>query len=531
MRSKTSGVLRTLSLGACLVAAGARTAGAQSPLMARADSAYAAQDAALARQLYEDVLRTNPKQSRAVFRLAGLEPRADRALALLQRYCELEPGDAWGRLALSDRLARMGRTREALIANDSAAALAPGERDVAMGRARIFQRAGQRRQALQVLAQWTDGHPQDAEAWDQLGREQLRAGQQRKAIRSFTRADSLGGVAGSALRLRAARSAAAPAVEPLGGYQRDSDGNVARVAGLRGDMLVADGARVGLAARRGEVGDDSLTSQSTSVHGTLQLRPDPALRLNVDGSIRQFDDPTGARWTHPEIDAQLRLRGSARGPALDVRGQHLTLGASPLLVRNQVTRSELRAMLDLPVGALRLRPGGRVGVVQAAVPVVLSGVPLPPMGPRSSPQQRNAERNTRAGFDASLAWPVTAAFEWSAQYHRLSYQRSSDAGYFAPRVAETIESGIYTEVGSDGPVSLAADVGGGVQRMAPHGTSVGEWAAAFRVWSALTVPFQPGRSLWAELEAYDALFAPTSVATSTSWRYLALSLGVRWSIR
>lgn len=188
-------------------------------------------------------------------------------------------------------------------------------------------------------------------------------------------------------------------------------------------------------------------------------------------------------------------------------------------------------MLDVPVGALRLRPGGRVGVVQAAVPVVLSGVPLPPMGPRSSPLQRSAERSTRAGFDASLAWPVTPAFEWSAQYHRLSHQRSSDAGYFAPRVAETIESGIYTEVGSDGPVSLAADVGGGVQRMAPHGTSVGDWAAAFRVWSALTVPFRPGRSLWVELEAYDALFAPTSVATSTSWRYLALSLGVRWSIR
>ena len=74
VRSKTSAVLRTLSLGACLVAAGARAAGAQSPLLARADSAYAAQDAALARRLYEDVLRTNPEQSRAVFRLAGLEP-------------------------------------------------------------------------------------------------------------------------------------------------------------------------------------------------------------------------------------------------------------------------------------------------------------------------------------------------------------------------------------------------------------------------------------------------------------------------
>jgi hypothetical protein len=296
-------------------------------------------------------------------------------------------------------------------------------------------------------------------------------------------------------------------------------------------VLVADGARLGLGAGRGEVGDDSITTLSTSVHGTLQLRPDPAVRLNLDGSIRQFDDPLGARWTHPEVDARLRLRGSARGPALDLRGQYLTLGASPLLVENHVTRSELRATLDLPLGALRLRPGGRIGVVNASIPVVSSGGPLPPTGPRPGRVQRNAESNSRAGFDASLAWPVTAAFEWSAQYHRQSYQRASLAGYFAPRVAETIESGIYTEVGSEGPISLAADVGGGVQRMAPHGTSVGEWAAAFRVWSALAIPFRPGRALWAELEAYDALFAPTSVATSTSWRYVALNLGLRWSIR
>lgn len=518
-------------LGACLVAAGGRESGAQSPLLARADSAYAAHDATLARQLYEDVLRADPGQSRAVFRLALLEPRADRALALLQRYRELEPVDVWGLLAMSDQLARMGRTREALIANDSAAAMAPGERDVAMGRARIYQRAGQRKQALQVMERWTDTHPDDAEAWDQLGREQLRAGRNRSAIRSFVLADSLGGVPGTAARLQAARSAAAAAIEPFGSFERDSDANTARAAGLRGDVLVADGARMGLGARRGEVGDDSLTTQSSSVHATLQLRPDPAVRLNIDGSVRQFDEAASPRWTHPEIDARLRLRGSARGPALDVRGQHLTLGASPLLVRNQVTRSELRGTLDLPVGALRLRPGGRVGVVNAAIPVVLSGAPLPPMGPRSGRVQRNAESNARAGLDASLAWPVTTAFEWSAQYHRLSYERASAAGYFAPRLAETIESGIYTELGSDGPVSLAADIGGGVQRMAPHGASTGEWAAAFRVWSALSVPFRPGRSLWAELEAYDALFAPTSVATSTSWRYLALSLGLRWSIR
>lgn len=528
--SKRRTVVSVLCLASCLVAAEARTAGAQATLLAQADSAFAAHDVATARRLYEAVIRSNPAQSRAVFRLATLEPRAERSLALLRRYCELEPTDAWGQLALADRLSRMGRTREALVANDSAAVLAPLERDVALGRARILQSAGHSARALQVLEQWTSAHSNDAEAWDLLGRQQLRAGRPRRAIASFTRAESLGSVPGVGSRLRAAQSAAAPAVEPFGGYQRDSDRNTAQTAGIRGDVMVADGVRLGLGARRGEVGDDTASAMSTSVQAMLDARLAPATRFYLEGGARRFEDAAGVSWTHPEIDARLRIRGTAVGPALELRGQHLTLGVGSALVSNQVTRSELRAALDLPLGPLRLRPAGRVGVVNASIPASPTGFPQPPNGPRAI-APRTGEANTRFGFDAALALPLTPAFEWSAQYHTLAYEQASLAGYFAPRFAETLESGVYAEVGTDGPISLAADIGGGVQRITPHGEATGGWSAAFRAWSYVAIPFRPGRSLWAEVEAYDAAFAPVSVATSTSWRYIALTVGLRWSLR
>jgi hypothetical protein len=41
----------------------------------------------------------------------------------------------------------------------------------------------------------------------------------------------------------------------------------------------------------------------------------------------------------------------------------------------------------------------------------------------------------------------------------------------------------------------------------------------------------PGRALWLETEAYDAAFAPEGTATSSSWRFVSASLGLRWALR
>ena len=506
---------------------------AQTTTLARADSAFAAENRALARTLYEEVLRANPAQSRAVFRLARLEPSPERALALYRRYCELEPRDPWGLMAEGDQLGRMGRLREGLAAYDSAAALAPAERDVVVGRARLLQRVGRGAQALPSLTAWTTSHPGDAEAWDLQGREQVRAGRPRAAAVSFARADSLGGVPGTAARLHAARAAVAPALEPIVGGTLDSDGNVTRLVALRGDVMAGDGVRLGAGVRRGDIGDDTLTIASTTAFATLDARPAPGVRFTVEGGARMFEAYGGVEsWTQPDVDARLRLRAPAGGPAFELRAQHLALGAAPLLVANRVARSEVRANLDLPLGPLRLRPGGRAGVIQASMPVVAvtPGTPGPPTGRPGNRVTRIEESSTRLGADAALAVPLGSAVEVSAQYHALTYDKASTAGYFAPRIAQTVESGLYFDVGGDGPVSLAADLGGGVQRVARQGEAVGRWDAAFRAWSYAAIPFAPGRALWAEFEAYDAPFAPAGVATSASWRYVGLTVGLRWAI-
>jgi Flp pilus assembly protein TadD len=534
MRADRLAALARAALVACAVALVAPRLGAQATLLARADSAFAAEDRALARSLYEEVLRADPAQSRAVFRLAQLESKPERSLALFRRYCALQPRDAWGHMAEGDQLARMGRTREALEAYDRAAALAPDERDVAMGRARVLQRGGRSTEAQLALASWTARHPEDAEAWDLLGREQMRAGRPRLAARSFERVGPSSPVRGVDIRLRAARAVAAPALEPIGTLQRDSDGNATRIAGLRGDVHATDGLRLGAGVRRALLGDGTTDITSTSVFGTLDARPAPGARLTLEGGARSFAAFPGATaWTQPEVDARLRLRAASRGPALELRAQHLPLGGAPILVTNRVTRSEVRANLDLPVGALRLRPAARGGVVRASLPPLPwnPSPPLPPTGRPARADQRTTESITRVGFDAAVALPLTTAFEVSGQYHALSYDTESVAGYFAPRIAETVESGVYLDVGGDGPVSLAADLGAGAQRVARQGEDVGRWEAAFRAWTYVAIPFRAGRALWAEIEAYDAPFAPAGVATSDSWRYVAVSVGLRWSLR
>lgn len=515
---------------------------AQSSIVIRADSAFAAEDRALARRLYEEAVRANPEHARAVFRLGQLEPSPDKALAFYARYVALEPRDPWGHMALGDQLARMDRVGEALESYAKAQALAPNERDVAIGRARIESRAGRSRAARQTLANWTAANSEDGEAWDLLGREQLRAGRPRTAAHSFTNAQRAGFTRGVENRLRVAHSQSGAAFEPIVGYQRDSDGNSTLRTGLSADVMVVDGTRLGGGLRRGSVRDAVASLQVTDLSLRLASRPTARLRIAAEGGIARFDDissdsvipatgppappggppsaPPGQRppvaplaaassWTEPRADVRLRWRGMPNAPALELGAQHLPLGTAPRLVANHVTRTEARAMLELPAGPLRLRSSGRAGVVSAS----------------------SEAANRRLDGAAALALPLGTSAELSARYHAVTYARESFAGYFAPRVAETMEGTTYLDLGADGPLSFSADLGAGVQRTALQGEDVGRWKAAFRAWTYLSLVLGPARALWLEVEAYDAPFAPLGVAAAPSWRYVALTTGLRWAIR
>jgi cytochrome c-type biogenesis protein CcmH/NrfG len=530
--SRLSRRVRRALIAACsLVATGAQ---AQSSLLARADSAFAAEDRALARRLYEEALKANPDQSRASFRLGQLQSSPSKAIPYYARYVELEPSDPWGHMALGDQLARVGKVADALQSYERAEKLAPNERDVAIGRARIQSRAGRSKDAQQTLADWTQAHPGDSEAWDLLGREMLRAGRPRAAAHAFEQARAANPPKGVDTRLRLARSQTAPAIQPVIGYQHDSDDNSTLRSGLTADVMVADGTRLGAGFVRGNIRDALESNSFNEATLTLESRPAAAVRFSAQGGVTVFSlsapdsvpitpgppgqtppgrGPRGSAsaqsyWAEPQADVRLRVRRLPNEPSLELRAQHLPLGSAPLLVANRVARSDARATLEIPAGPLRLRGIGRAGAITAT----------------------GESANRRLDGSAALVLPLGTS-ELSARYQTVTYARASSAGYFAPRVAETLEGTTYLDLGGDGPFSFAADLGAGVQRMALQGENVGQWKAALRAWTYSSLTLAPGRAIWLELEAYDAPFAPLGVAAAPSWRYVSLMTGLRWALR
>lgn len=484
--------------------------------MARADSAYHLGDRNRARSLYTEVLARDSGASRAVFRLAALEDSEERALALYRRYIALEPDDAWGHMAEGDLLGRMGRVEEALVAYAGADAVAPGERDVFIGKARLLERAGRSDQAAAELSSWLARHPADGEAWDLLGRSELRGGRPRSASAAFSKAAQRD-VPGAEQRLHAASAAAAPFIAPEWTSLGDSDGNRTSRFGVALDVVPVDGLRVGASLRQ-----ETITSAVDETHGTdLAARfaavPSRGVNLNAQvgavryGAPRQRPEPRNAAgsWTAIYTAARLRVRAPTAGPSLDLRLERAPLGFNPVLVANEVVRSEARATVEVPFGALRARGTGRLGRIESAL----------------------ESSNGRVTVEGGLLLPLGSRWLPSVQYRVTAFERASAAGYFAPQLARTAEAGAYFEAGEEGPVTLAADLGAGVQRITEHGAAAGGWTRVWRAWAQGSVALGPSRFWSVEVEAYDSPFALEGASAAGHWRWLSVSTGLRWTLR
>jgi hypothetical protein len=172
-------------------------------------------------------------------------------------------------------------------------------------------------------------------------------------------------------------------------------------------------------------------------------------------------------------------------------------------------KNEMRLNVDIPVGPLRFRGGGR------AASIIMVG----------------EQSNARFQGDAALVLPLGWSGEISAQYHRLGFARASTVGYFAPSLVETIEAGTYWEWGGDGDLGAALDLGAGLQRLAKQQEVLGPWKLALRGWASLSWAISPAWIWRVEAEAYSAPFAPVGAATSADWRYLSVSAGLLIRIR
>ena len=466
-----------LVLGA-VVAAHARPAAAQAANLTtrhlgRADSAFTAGDARAAEREYAAVLAADPENSHATYRLAQLHRRDPAvALRLFRRYVALEPSDPWGYMAVAEVLARTGRYDAALRCYDDALRLAPGERDAVVGRARTFARARRTDAAIAAYRGWLASHPTDAEVRRELA---------------------------------AARLAAAPTVTPLVGGSRDSDGNATLRLGGAAELRASGPTRLGVRATREQVRDGVTAVGLDELTLRAGARPAGALQIDAEGGATRVEAVGGAAATlTPTGQLRARWRDPMGGPAVDLRARRNVIDASPLLVTNRVVRTEIGAMVELPVArGLKLRGIGRTAALSSSVDV--------------------NHRTTLAGV-AAVA--VTPSLEVSGQIHQIRYSRPSSAGYFAPRLIQMAQAGSYLELETARSIVLAFDLGVGVQRVAQQGAALGPWRRALRLYSLIAVPLAPGRDLRFELDGDDS-GAATESATTARWRYVSMQLSLR----
>src|SRR4029077_8226079 len=183
------------------------------------------------------------------------------------------------------------------------------------------------------------------------------------------------------------------------------------------------------------------------------------------------------------------------------------MDASPLLVTNRVVRTEIGAILELPVAQrLKLRGIGRTAALSSSF-----------------------DLNHRTTFAGVAAVAVTPTLELSGQVHEIRYSRSSSAGYFAPRLIQRAQVGSYFELETARSIVLALDLGVGVQRVAQQGAALGPWRRALQLYSLVAVPLAPGRELRFEVEGDDSGVA-TESATTAQWRYLSMQLSLRLAL-
>lgn len=493
-----------------------RTAASVALLRSRAESTYATGDRPASERAYEALVEAAPNDSRALFRLAGLRASISARVSLLQRYVAVEPGDAWGWLALAAALSADGRPTSSDSALLRAERIAPRERDVMLARARSSERSGRTDASIAQFEALVRADAKDAEAWQGLAEQRRRAGHLREGIGALSRAHALRPTARRTRELQAWTREAGMQFEPTLGLTRDSDVNMTQRASLAVRLPLARrtafalGATT-LSARNTIDFAGSPTVRAGFVSATWRPRATLTTEATVAATQVRAARPTATtttpvQTTTPTGLVRVRWRGAADGPAIDMRVTRVQLDATPLLVSNRVVRTEGGLAVDVPLAAgFRARGLSRTAAITTL----------------------DEPENRRTVIGGSLVRPIRGWGEIAVNGQHITVARSTTQGYFAPRTAQIAELSAYIERESDSGVLLALDAGAGMQRVRTFDSNVtGTWQPAARLWTHLDVPVHRQALLRAEVDLYDGGVA-RDATTAAHWRWISAALGIR----
>jgi hypothetical protein len=439
------------------------------------------------------------------------QPRIARDF--FRRYTAAEPADAWGWIALGDAYATIGNLSGAMSSYDVAERLAPAERDVQIGRARILANAGHTDDAIAAYARWTATHPDDAEALRNLGDQQRRAGRYGEARDSYAAAQRLAPSQQTAARIDLVRAKSAPWIRAEAAGSHDSDENDTKEAGASIGAALGDRLNVRTSgSRRWVTGIPDFSFPDFTIDKVtvgFESRPLASLRLDASGGAA-FSQAEGAdkRTSFAIGSARAAWRQPGGRGSLDVRATRVLLDVSPMLVGNQVVRTEIGGRGDLPLmSRVSLRAGAKAASFNSI-----------------------DDDNTRLSLLGGLAVGVTPTIEVSTVFQRITYDKASFVGYFAPKLAELAEVGSYSEFESDGGVVLELDAGAGMARYTEFGLTAGDWKPSYRLLAAVDAPLSAANNLRVELDTYDSRLGGAA-ATSESWRFFSLTAALRVAFR
>lgn len=471
LRSFAAAPLRAALLG---VAVSARLAGAQladSTLLARGDSAWAAGNASVAEEAYRAVVAADSAAApRAVFRLATLLARArsfPEATRLFRLYRALSPGDVEGPIGLARTFAWSGRLDESVALFDTVVAADSSARDAVLGGAQALAWGARRSEAIRRYERWLATHPSDREAQMGLARVTAWDGDLRRSERLWrdltTRfpddADAWTGLAqvvrwrgdpAAARRVLEAALAAdanheearaqlaaidaelASAIEPTVITSADRDRNASVIATVTASLAPEFGGRVaiGLSRREASLGGAGGT--------TLVRGSSTAVRAAASHDF-------GARWTVHAAAGATHLApraGDAQSPSPARRP--LTIGTWNAGLRGDITRmssvgvdvsrsafDETATLIAHGLAVQSLEGSGRLAL-PARVTVSVNAA-------RASVEGGSVPNDRRSG-GAAATWRAASRLALGISARGEGYRRDGRRdGYFSPARLALVE--------------------------------------------------------------------------------------------